>query len=101
MEDFDKEKWLEAMKLEIESMYSNIVWELVDRPEGITPIGCNWIYKRKRGMDGNIETFTARLLAKGYTQKEGVNYEEIFFPVATLKSIKILLSIAGHYDYEI
>ena len=101
MEDNDKEKWLEAMKLEMESMYSNSVWELVDLPEGVNPIGCKWIYKRKRGVDGNVETFKARLVAKGYTQKEGVDYEETFSPVAMLKSIRILLSIAAHYDYEI
>ena len=69
MEDSDKEKWLEAMKLEMESMYSYTIWELVDRPKGVIPIGCKWIDKRKRGMDGNVETFKASLVANGYTQK--------------------------------
>ncbi|RVW36992.1 Retrovirus-related Pol polyprotein from transposon TNT 1-94 [Vitis vinifera] len=101
MDDVDREKWQEAMKLEIESMYSNSVWELVDLPEGIKPIGCKWIYKRKRGPNGKVETFKARLVAKGFTQKEGVDYEDTFSPVAMLKSIRILLSIAAYYDYEI
>ena len=101
MDDVDREKWQEAMKLEMESMYSNSVWELVDLPEGVKPIGCKWIYKRKRGADGKVETFKARLVAKGFTQKEGVDYEDTFSPVAMLKSIRILLSIAAHYDYEI
>ena len=48
-----------------------------------------------------METFKARLVAKGYTQREGINYEETFSPVAMLKSIRILLSIAAHFDYEI
>ena len=52
-------------------------------------------------MDGNVETFKARLVARGYTQKEGIDYEETFSPVAMLKSIRILLSIIAHYDYEI
>ena len=101
MMDSDKEKWHEAMNQEMESMYSNSVWELVDLPEGFRPIGNKWIYKRKKGADGKVETYKARLVAKGYTQKEGVDYEETFSPVAMLKSIRILLSMAASLDYEI
>ena len=53
------------------------------------------------GIDGKVETFKARLMAKGYTQKEGIDYDETFSPVAMLKSIRILLSIVAHFDYEI
>ena len=67
MMDSDKEKWHEAMNQEMESMYSNSVWELVDLPEGFRPIGNKWIYKRKKGADGKVETYKARLVAKGYT----------------------------------
>ena len=101
MDDPDKDKWLTAMEQEMESMYSNSVWELVDLPESVRPIGCKWIYKKKRGVDGKVETFKARLVAKGYTQKEEVDYEETFSPGAMLKSIRILLSIAAALDYEI
>ena len=94
MDDLDKDKWLTAT-------YSNYVWELVDLPESVRPIGCKWIYKKKRGVDGKVETFKAWLVAKVYTQKEGVDYEETFSPVAMLKSIRILLSIAAALDYEI
>ena len=48
--------WKEAMKLELESMYSNNVWTLVDLPQGVKPIGCKWVYKRKKGVDGKVET---------------------------------------------
>ena len=52
------------MNLEMESMYSNSFWELLDPPENVKPIGCKWILKKKRGVDGKIETFKARLVAK-------------------------------------
>ena len=87
-------------------MYSNFVWELVDLPEGFRPIGNRpignkWIYKRKKGPNGKVETYKTRLVTKGYTQKEGVDYEETFSPVAMLKSIRILLYMAASLDYEI
>ncbi|CAA0827628.1 cysteine-rich RLK (RECEPTOR-like protein kinase) 8, partial [Striga hermonthica] len=101
MLDIDSKKWQEAMQSEMDSMYSNKVWTLVDPPEGIVPIGCKWVYKRKLGVDGEVGTYKARLVAKGYTQKQGIDYEETFSPVAMLKSIRILLAIAAYYDYEI
>ena len=101
MNDIDAHHWVKAMKSELDSIYSNQVWDLVKVPNGIKPVGCQWIYKRKRGIDGKVETFKTRLVAKGYTQKEGIYYEETFSLVAMLKSIRILLSIAAHYDYEI
>lgn len=82
-------------------MYTNQVWELVDAPLGVKPIGCKWVFKKKTDMDGNIVTYKARLVAKGFTQRQGIGYEETFSPVAMLKSIRILLSIAAYYDYEI
>ena len=89
------------MKSELDSMYSNHIWGLVKAPNNNEPVGCKWVYKRKRGIDGKVESFKARLVVKGYTQKEGIDIEEAFSPVAMLKSIRILLSIATYYDYEI
>ena len=90
-----------VMKSKLDSMYSNQVWDLVKAFNGIKPVGCKWVYKRKRGIDGKVETFKVRIVAKGYTQKEGIDYEETFSSVAMFKSKRILLSIAVHYDYEI
>ena len=101
LEDVDVQEWQKAMDREMESMYSNSVWSLVEAPKGVKPIGCKWIYKKKRGSDGKVETFKARLVEKGYTQKEGIDYEETFSPVAMLKSIRILLAVAASLDYEI
>ncbi|PKI69339.1 hypothetical protein CRG98_010273 [Punica granatum] len=89
------------MKSEIDSMSKNQVWDLVDPPEGIVPIGNKWVFMRKIGADGKVETYKTRLVAKGYRQRQGVDYEETFSPVAMLKSIRIMLAIAAHYDYEV
>lgn len=65
--DVDASKWKQAMKSEMDSMYSNGVWTLVNPPKNIKPISCNWIYKSKRDAEGNINTFKARIVARGYT----------------------------------
>ncbi|KAJ8478075.1 hypothetical protein OPV22_021802 [Ensete ventricosum] len=97
----DSGKWKEAMNSEMDFMYSNKVWNLVDAPEGIVPIGCKLIFKKKIEVDGNVETYKARLIAKGYRQRQRVDYDEIFSHIVMLKSIRIILTIAAHYDYEI
>ncbi|CAA0811306.1 cysteine-rich RLK (RECEPTOR-like protein kinase) 8, partial [Striga hermonthica] len=101
LQDRDAESWQKAMKSDIESMDTNQVWDLVEPPSGVRAIGCKWVYKRKRGADMKVETFKARLVANGYTQKEGIDYEETFSPVAMLKSIRILLVVVAHMDYDI
>ena len=77
------------------------MWTLVDPLKGIKPIWCKWVFKKKTEMEGNVITYKARLVAKGYCQRQGVDYAETFNPVAMLKSIRILLAIATHYDYKI
>ncbi|KAK9195396.1 hypothetical protein WN943_003517 [Citrus x changshan-huyou] len=99
--DRDVEFWKKTMNQEMESIYFNKVWELVEAPNGEKPIGCKWIYKRKRGVDEMVEIFKARLITTGFTQKNGIDYEETISPVAMLKSIRILFSIAAMLDYEI
>ena len=66
MMGLDSVKWLNAMKSEIESMYENQVWNLVDPPEGSKPIECKWIFKKKTDADGNVTVYKARLVAKGF-----------------------------------
>ncbi|XP_019418553.1 PREDICTED: uncharacterized protein LOC109329337 [Lupinus angustifolius] len=101
MRSLDHEKWQEAMESEMESMKINKVWTLVDASKDIKPIGCKWVYKKKNGADGKVETYKARLVANGYRQKEGKDYDETYSPMAKLKSIRILLDIAAYHDYEI
>ena len=96
IENQESKNWLGAMDSEMQSMYDNQVWTLVDLPEGGKTIGCKWIFKLKAGG-----IFKARLVAKGFRQTHGIDYDETFSPVVMLKSIRILLAIAAYYDYEI
>ncbi|KAK1683281.1 hypothetical protein QYE76_044129 [Lolium multiflorum] len=97
----DSNKWQEAMKSEMGSMYDNKVWTLVDLPDSRKAVENKWIFKRKTDADGNITVYKARLVAKGFRQIQGVDYDETFSPVAKLKSVRILLAIAAFFDYEI
>jgi hypothetical protein len=101
MEGPGPEKWLEAMKSEIRSMYDNQVWTLVDIPSDRKAVENKWIFKKKTDADGNVTVYKARLVAKGFRQIQGVDYDETFSLVAMLKSIRILLAIAAYFDYEI
>ncbi|GKA91239.1 retrotransposon protein, putative, ty1-copia subclass [Tanacetum coccineum] len=94
-------KWKEAIKSEIQSIYDNQVWNLVDTTPCLKTVGCKWIFNKKTNLDGKVHTYKARLVAKGYTQTYGIDYEETFSPVAKIKSIRIMLDIAAFHDYEI
>ena len=87
------------MKSEMESMSVNQVWTLVESPEGVKPIGCKWVFKKKTDIHGNVQTYKGRLVAKGFRQVHGIDYDETFSPVAMFKSIRILLAIAVFRDY--
>ncbi|RVW25195.1 Retrovirus-related Pol polyprotein from transposon TNT 1-94 [Vitis vinifera] len=97
----DSEKWIKAMKDEMKSMKDNGVWDLVELPKGVKPIGCKWIFKTKRDSKGNIVRYKARLVAKGFTQKEGIDYKETFSPVSSKDSFRIIMALVAHYDLEL
>ncbi|GJS50742.1 retrotransposon protein, putative, ty1-copia subclass [Tanacetum coccineum] len=99
--DPESEKWLAAMNVEMQSMKDNDVWELVELPPNAKTVGHKWLFKKKTDMEGAIHTFKSRLVAKGFTQTYGVDYEETFSPVADIRAIRILIAIAAFYDYEI
>nr|GEV80722.1 reverse transcriptase domain-containing protein [Tanacetum cinerariifolium] len=92
---------LNAMNVEIQSMKDNEVWVLVELPPNGKTGGSKWLFKKKTDMDGAVHTYKARLIAKGYSQTTGIDYEETFSPVADIRAIRILIAIAAYYDYEI
>ncbi|KAL4029866.1 hypothetical protein IC575_008094 [Cucumis melo] len=94
-----KKQWKDAMEEELFSLHKNQTWSLVPKPPNQKLIQSKWIYKIKPGTGGNSKPrYKARLVAKGYTQKEGVDFHEIFSPVVRHSSIRLILSIAVHFD---
>ena len=94
----DSTKWLEAMKSEMRSMYENKVWTLIDSPNDRRAIEIKWIFKRKTDADSSVTIYKARIVAKGFRQVQGVDYDEIFSLVSMLKSVRIMLAIAAFYE---
>ena len=97
----DKNKWEQAMREELDALEKNKTWQLVARPTGRKVIGCKWVYKIKRTPDGAPERYKARLCAKGFSQREGIDFNETFSPVVRYDSVRVLLALAAQNDYEI
>ena len=86
-EAFQDKNWAESMHEELNQFVRNDVWELAPRPEGVHVISTKWIFRNKTNEDGEIIQNKSRLVAQGYTQVEGVDFDESFTPVARLESI--------------
>ena len=90
----DKEKWEAAMKTEIASLKENDVWDLVELPVDKKVVGCKWVYKVKTGADGSVQRYKARLVAQGFTQKYGTDFDETFCPVVRQESLRLLIALS-------
>ncbi|KAK2378305.1 putative mitochondrial protein [Trifolium repens] len=88
------EYWIEAMQEELNQFTRSEVWDLVPRPNGVNVIGTKWVYKNKTDEKGVITRNKARLVAQGYTQVEGLDFDETFAPVARLEAVRLLLGVA-------
>ena len=94
-------EWVNAMHEELEQFERNGVWNLVPRPEHQTVIGTKWIFKNKLNEEGKIIRNKARLVAQGYVQEEGIDYEETYAPVARLDAIRLLFSFACANEFRL
>eukprot|EP00253_Pinus_taeda_P025059 PITA_25059 len=87
---------------EMASLHKNEAWDLVELPDGRKPIGGKWVFKKKTNVEGKVEKYKARLLvAIGYSQVPGIDFGDIFSPVAKVTSIRLLLSVAAAFDFEV
>ena len=94
-------EWQEAMEAELEALFNIHTWSVVSLPQEKHPIDCKWVYKTKFHADGTLERHKAYLVAKGYTQKEGVDFLDTFSPVAKLVTIKIILALAAIHGWTL
>lgn len=94
-------EWLKAMRLELKSIYKNKTWDLVKLPEKRRTIGSRWVFAVKFRNDGNIDKFKARLVARGFSQRFGIDYNQTYSPTVRPESLRLLFAIAVEMDYHI
>ncbi|GJR47272.1 retrotransposon protein, putative, ty1-copia subclass [Tanacetum coccineum] len=98
----DSSKWKAAMEEEMDSLRKNKTWELVDHPAGQKLVSCKWLFKIKEGIEGvQKPRYKARLVARGFTQRAGIDYNEVFSPVVRHTSIRVILALTACKDYEL
>ncbi|KAL8155216.1 hypothetical protein AgCh_000556 [Apium graveolens] len=93
--------WVQAMQEELNEFERNKVWTLVPIPKNRSVVGSKWVFRNKTDSDGLITRNKARLVGKGYSQQEGIDYDEIFVPVARLEAIRIFLAYAAHKKFTV
>ncbi|GJS64061.1 putative ribonuclease H-like domain-containing protein, partial [Tanacetum coccineum] len=93
--------WVEAMQEELLQFKLQKVWILVDLPKGHRAIGTKWVYRNKKDERGIVIRNKARLVAQGHTQEEGIDYDEVFAPVARIEAIRIFLAYASYMGFMV
>ena len=96
-----EEKWRKAVMEEMLALEKNGTWEIMDLPYGKHTVGSKWVFTIKYNSDGKVDRYKARLVPPGFTQTQGLDYEETFASVAKLNSIRVLLSLAVNLDWRV
>ena len=97
----ESDLWRKSMDEEMRSLLENGTWELVEKPEGVKPVPMKWVYKIKRDALGNVERYKSRLVAKGYLQRQGIDFEEVYAPVSKHTTLRALLAVVAARDLEL
>lgn len=93
--------WTEAMDHEINSIEKNKTWQLTDLPKGHKAIDLKWVFKVKTDQQGEVTKHKARVVVKGYVQRHGIDYDEVFAPVTRLEIVRLLLALAAKHEWEV
>ena len=97
----DSKEWRKAMENEMQSLHENDVWNLEELPAGRKAIGSKWVFKTKYDADGNRERYKARLVAQGFNQKYGIDYDETFCPVVRFESVRTIIALAAQKNLQL
>jgi hypothetical protein len=100
-EAIQKKEWVDAMTEEYQSIIKNDVWEIVPRPKSKDVVLSKWLFKTKHAADGRIEKYKARIVARGFSQKEGIDYEEKFTPMARYTLIRTIIALAAKMKWKL
>ncbi|WVZ92767.1 hypothetical protein U9M48_038809 [Paspalum notatum var. saurae] len=95
------QEWCKAMLDELASVEENKTWSLVQLPKGHRAIGLKWVFKLKRDEHGEVIKHKARLVAKGYVQRQGIDFDEVFAPVARMETVRVILAVAAHHGWSV
>jgi hypothetical protein len=100
-ESIQRKEWADAMTEEYQSILKNGVWEIVPRPKSKDVVSSKWLFKIKHIVDGSIKKYKARFVARGFSQKEGIDYEETFTPVARYTSIRTIIALVAKMKWKL
>ena len=96
----DASRWVQAMNDELASLHSHATWEVTKLPPGVKPIPTKWVYAVKRAPDGSVARYKARLVAAGYRQRPGLDYTELYSPVAKSATMRVAFAFIAKHDYH-